>query len=235
MGGMLSERRGPGRGPGGWVRGRTIGAQGPVRTALGILLLLLACAPPSETVPDSTPTSDPAGWAAWGGAPQTAEPEDIRVFEPYIGRFRSPTRQDPNRGAIYFAVHYRWFDTRRSIVHFRVTTVREDDGSETVNAEGFYGHDPFQGHLYAFGAFTWGATGFGAVGSFDPSTRARTTWARSISGGEVTWVRDEFEIVDQDTWTDVTWTRTGEDGEWQKVYEDTFTRVHESAAAPSRE
>ena len=126
----------------------------------------------------------------------------------------------------HYIVEYSWFDTAHTIVKFTVSTLYVGDERASVNADGFYGYDPFNQRLYTFGAFASGMTGFGAVGSFDRGTGKRITWARSQGpDGVTTYVRDSFESVDADTWTDVTsiWRSDG-DG-WRVVYRDTFTRI----------
>jgi len=157
--------------------------------------------------------------------PQAATAKDMQVFEPYIGRFRSRAFHDDDRGLdLHYFVEYRWVDSAHSVVRFRVWT-RYADGTEVPGAEGYYGYDPFHDRLYVLGVFA-GTTGFGAVGEFDPSTRRRVTWARSWGAdGVTTYVRDAFEVVDGDRFNDVTLVRRGEDGPWQVVYRDTFTRV----------
>lgn len=202
----------------------------PLLTAIG---LVAACAPAhqDDDAPAAAAATAVADLPGFDQPAQPAEADDMHVFDPYIGRFRSKTMRDEQRRTdVHYFVEYQWFDVNRSIVRFRVTTVYADDGSEVLNAEGFYGHDPFSGRLYAFAAFPWGASGFGAVGEFDRTSHRRATWARSMTADGVTLVRDVFEVVDPDTWSDVTWVRAGADREWRIVYQDTFTRV--PAAGP---
>ncbi len=200
--------------------------------SLGLAIRSAAIALPTACAPADGPARTPANGEAraafpgWDRPAQIASAEDMRVFDPYIGRFRSKTMRDEQRSTVFhYFVEYRWFDADTTIVRFRVSTVYADDGSEVVNAEGFYGHDPFEQHIYALAAFPWGVTGFGAVGEFDRTTHRRVTWARSMTDRVVTHVRDVFEVVDANTWTDVTWIRTGPEDEWRIVYQDTFTRV----------
>jgi hypothetical protein len=170
-----------------------------------------------------------AGFGVDSVTPQPASPEDIHIFDPYIGRFQSKQFHDAQRGTdLRYLVEYAWFDSTHAIVRFSVSTLYLDDGTRTVNAEGFYGYDPFAGRLYTFGAFSSGLTGFGAVGEFDRTTGRRVTWARSRGqDGVTTWVRDAFELVDPDTWTDVTSIRRSDGGDWRVVYRDRFTRIRE--------
>jgi hypothetical protein len=168
------------------------------------------------------PRVEPAGMS-----PQRATADDMHVFDPYIGRFRSKTFHDDASGkAFHYVVEYRWFGAQQSIVEFTVSTAVE--GKQTLNARGFYGYDPFNQRLYATAAFSSGVSGFGSVGEFDRKTRRRVTWARSRGpDGPTTYVRDAFEVVDENAWKDVTSVREGEQGEWRVVYEDTFTRIQE--------
>lgn len=175
-----------------------------------------------------------AVWPAWasGGsvaAPQRATPDDIHVFDPYVGRFTSKQLRDEESGkTFHYVAEYAWFDTNHAIVKFTISVVNEASGMQAITAQGFYGYDPFEERLYVFGAFTTGSSGFGSVGEFDRKTHRRVTWARSKApDGTTIHVRDSFEIVDFDTWQDVTSIQQGDDGPWKVVYEDTFTRIRE--------
>lgn len=198
------------------------------------LVLLITCSgrgggaeqPPGKEPP---PPASQSGTTASQPSPQRASADDVRVLDPYIGRFRSKTFRDQESGkTLHYVVEYEWFDANRSIAKFTVSTVVDGTGKETINGQGFYGYDPFEERLYVFGAFTSGMSGFGSVGELDRRTHRRVTWARSRNPAGVTvYVRDAFEVVDQDTWKDVTSIREGETGEWKVVYTDTFTRIEE--------
>jgi hypothetical protein len=180
-------------------------------------------AAPLASPPAATPATTPA---ADRDTFQIATSEDMRVFDPYIGRFQSKTFTDDTGGtSFHYVVEYAWFDSGHRIVRFTVKTVLPDAGREIPGGEGFYGFDPFNARLYAFGFFPGGVTGFGAVAEFDLETHRRVTRARSQGpDGVATEVRDEFEVVDADTWKNRTSVRRA-GGEWQVVYEDTFKRV----------
>lgn len=205
------------------------------RLAAAILLVVACSAPmaeePAAVAPEaaspSAPCEPPDEFA--GDTPQSATRDDIHVFDPYIGRFRSKTlRDEPSGQALYYVAEYAWFDANRSIVKFTISVVNESSGDESINGQGFYGYDPFNERLYVLGAFTFGSTGFGCVGEFDRHTHRRVTWARSQGpDGATIHVRDAFQVVDGNTWKDVTSMKRGEGGEWQVVYEDTFTRIGE--------
>jgi hypothetical protein len=162
-------------------------------------------------------------------APQHATPDDVRVFDPYIGRFKSEQQRDEESGkTFHYIAEYAWFDQKRSIVKFTISVVNEASGKQAVTAQGFYGYDPFEERLFVFGAFATGSSGFGSVGEFDRKTHRRVTWARSKApDGATIHVRDAFEPVDSDTWKDVTSVRQGDDGPWKVVYQDTFTRIED--------
>jgi len=157
---------------------------------------------------------------------QRATPEDIHVFDPYIGRFQSKTFHDDSTGRAYhFVVEYRWFDAAQRIVRFSVKTVVPDEGREIEGGVGFYGYDPFHERLYASAFFPNGTTGFGGVSEFDRRTHARVTLARSQNpDGAFIEVRDAFEVIDADTWKNTT-SVSRDGGEWKVVYEDTFRRL----------
>jgi len=197
------------------------------------VLALLSCSSQGGPSPDAEAGETSFQGIAAGdfGAdtliPRHAAPEDIHVFDPYIGRFRSRLHHDSDLGRdLHYVVEYAWFDSTESIVRFSVSTAYVAGGDSTVNAAGFYGYDPFAQRLYVFGVFGGGMTGFGAVGVFDRGSGRRETWARSRGpDGVTTHVKDLFELVDGDTWSDVTSVRRGPEGPWQVVYRDTFVRI----------
>lgn len=160
-------------------------------------------------------------------APQRATADDMRIMAPYIGEFRSSTHTfDDGKTEHHFIIRYEWFDGPRTIVKFTVSMVIPSQDRVIVNAEGFYGFDPFHDQLYVFGAFSHGMSGWGSVCEFNHQTGARTVCARSKGAdGVVSYVRDAFERVDENTWKNRTSVREGEDGEWKLVYEDTYARV----------
>lgn len=163
----------------------------------------------------------------YDAVPQRAAADDMRIMAPYIGEFRSATHTfDDGKTEHYFVVKYEWFDRARTIVRFTISMVIPSQGRTLVNSEGFYGFDPFLERLYVFGAFTHGTSGWGSICEFNHDTGARTVCAKSKSAdGVATHVRDAFEVVDDNTWKNKTRVREGERGEWQLVYEGTYTRV----------
>lgn len=161
-------------------------------------------------------------------APQSATAEDMKIFTPYIGEFRSPTQTfDDSDVEYYFTVEYQWFDKDKTIVKYVVAMQVPAQERTLVTSEGFYGFDPFNDRLYVFGAFSRGMSGWGAVGRFDHETGARETWAKSIDpDGVLTQVRDAFEVIDADSWKNVTRLRQGDETEWRVVHEGVYTRVN---------
>ncbi len=159
-----------------------------------------------------------------------AEPADIRILAPYIGKFRSAAQRfDDGKTEYYYTIEYRWFDRPQTIVQFTVATVIPSQDRVIVNAEGFYGFDPFHDQLYVFAAFAHGVSGWGSICEANPETGARTVCARSMSDGVVTEVRDGFEMLDADRWRNRTLVRTDGQAEWTLAHEAVYTRV---AAAP---
>lgn len=161
--------------------------------------------------------------------PQSAAPADMKIFEPYIGIFRSESKKfDDSDVEYHFTVSYEWFDQARSIVKYTVAMEIPVQQRTIVNSEGFYGYDPFNENLYVFGAFTRGMTGWGTVGKFDHESGARETWAKSMNPeGVVTLVKDTFQLIDADHWSNKTFLRSGDAAEWRLVVEDVYTRVEE--------
>jgi len=161
--------------------------------------------------------------------PQPASPADMKIFEPYIGTFRSENKRfDDSEIEYHFTVSYHWFDQAKTIVKYVVAMEIPVQNRTIINSEGFYGYDPFNENLYVFGAFKRGMTGWGTVGKFDHETGARETWARSMDpDGVVTHVRDTFQRIDADHWANRTFIRSGDDTEWNLVVEDDYSRVTE--------
>jgi len=161
--------------------------------------------------------------------PQQATVADMRIMEPYIGEFRSPTRLfDDGKTEFYHLVRYQWFDQPKTIVKFTIAMAIPSQGRVITTAEGFYGFDSIKRQLYVFGAFTRGTSGRGTICEFNLATAARTVCARSMSAdGTITDVRDAFEVNDGNSWRNATRIRTGEADDWKLVHESTYTRVND--------
>lgn len=185
-----------------------------------LMTLLLMLVPPLAT-------AGPDGFTAFGGEPQAATPADMQIMQSYIGTFRSKDYTfDDSEVNYHFEVAYEWFDSAQTIVKWTVTMVIPEQQRRLVNGEGFYGYDAFEQQIYVFGAFTRGVSGWGAMAQFDGDSGAREIWARSRDAeGVDTFVRDHFELLDQDRWRNETWLRTGTETEWKKVHEGVYTRV----------
>jgi len=159
--------------------------------------------------------------------PQAASADDMKIFEPYIGKFRSEAKLfDDSDIEYFFTVSYQWYDQGKSIVKYVVAMEIPAQERSVEMSEGFYGYDPFNKNLYVFGAFTRGQTGWGTVGKFDHETGARETWARSMNPeNTVIHVRDTFRQVDSDNWTNKTFIRPQGEAEWKLVVDDQYSRM----------
>lgn len=162
-------------------------------------------------------------------SPQHATRYDVRIFDPYIGKFRSKTFTNDETGAeFHYTIEYGWYDTGKTIVKFAIEMIAADADRPSPISEGFYAYDALRERLSVFGAFTRGGIGWGAIGAFDHETGAREVWVTTKGAdGAVIHLRDAFAIVDENTWTNKTRIRRGDDPEWNVVYEDTYTRIEE--------
>lgn len=161
------------------------------------------------------------------GPVRSAGAQDMGIMAPYIGTFRGSTKVfDDGETEYYFAVRYEWWSPEQTIVKFTVSMVIPSQERSLVRSEGYYGFDPFEGRLLVFGVFTGGMMGRGFVGSFDHNAGTHEVWARSMDAeGVVTWVRDGFELIDEDHWRNRTLMRRGDQTHWQQVHEDTYSRL----------
>ncbi|MEZ5921287.1 MAG: hypothetical protein R3C60_08025 [Parvularculaceae bacterium] len=181
------------------------------RTLFALFILLISAAPAAALEADE---------------PQGASPADMRIFEPYIGTFKSSTNKfDDGKTDYYFTLDYHWYDKQKTIVKYTVSMVIPSQDRTIVNSEGFYGYDAFNERLYVFGAFTRGMTGWGSVGRFDHETGARETWAKSKDEQGVTYVRDTFTLDGDSGWKNKTYLRINDETEWKVVHEDSYTRI----------
>ncbi len=161
------------------------------------------------------------------GEPQRAVAEDVRLFDRYVGRFRSPTRLfDDGETEHYFVVDYHWYDPGKTLLKYEIEMVIPSQDRSLSTSEGFYGYDPVAQRLFVFGAFRQGAMGWGTMARFDHETGRREVWVESRTpDGEVSEIRDEFEMLDDDRWRNVTRQRLGGDGEWTVISEGIYTRL----------
>ncbi len=158
---------------------------------------------------------------------QPATAADMRIMEPYIGEFRSPTAKfDDGETEYHHVLEYAWFDRPKTIVKFTISTVIPSQDRVITTAEGFYSLDRIGKHIDVFGAFSDGTSGTGTICEFNHATGSRTVCASSVNpDGTVTQVRDAFEIIDKDTWKNRTRIRQQGGGDWTLAYEGTYSRI----------
>jgi hypothetical protein len=194
--------------------------------ALAVTLAAMGCAESADSNPQP---KAPATAEQAVETPQSASAEDMKIFERYIGTFRSESKVfDDGETEYYFTIAYNWYDQPKSIVKFTVSMNIPSKDRVMALSEGFYGYDPFNKQLYTFGVFSQGMTGWGSLGVFDHETGARSTWAKSMGpDGVVTHVRDSFEVIDEDHWTNKTSIRQGDAADWTVISEDSYSRVME--------
>ncbi|MDX1556691.1 MAG: hypothetical protein R3212_11740, partial [Xanthomonadales bacterium] len=161
------------------------------------------------------------------GVVQPATPQDLEIKGPFIGQFRGSTRVfDDGETEYHFVLHYDWWDQEKSVVKYTVNMVIPSQDRSLLRSEGFYGFDRFTGQLMVFGVFSGGMIGQGYIGQFDHQAGTHEIWARSMDAeGVVTWVRDGFEVIDENRWRNRTMMRRGEETGWQEVHQDTYTRI----------
>ena len=161
------------------------------------------------------------------GQVQSASPEDLEIKAPFIGSFRGSSDVfDDGKTEFYFVLRYDWWDKDRSFVKYTVSMVIPSQDRSLLRSEGIYGFDRSQQRLYVFGIFSGGMTGRGFIGQFDKSAGTHEIWASSVGpDGVVTWVKDSFEVIDEDHWRNRTLMRRGEETEWRQAHEDTYTRM----------
>lgn len=168
--------------------------------------------------------------AADESAPQRATAADMQMlFAPIIGVFRSPDYlYDDGKTEHHFRISYEWFNPEKTVVKFTVVTVIPSLSRTITSSEGFYWFDPVRRRIAVFGAFARGTIGTGAIGQFDHMSRKHSIWATTTEAdGTVTHVRDAFEVIDGNSWRNVTTVRSGDDEEWKVVHEGTYNRVQE--------
>ena len=204
---------------------RGMGGRTPKQLACAALAMATAACATAPAAPVASQSMQE--YCFDGAAPQRATADDIHMFDTYIGRFRGATQQDETSGReFFFTVEYAWFDEGHRTVRYRVALSIVGQQSDRTLSEGFYGYDPFNERVYVLGVFTSGASGFGAVGEFDRAANSRTTWACQIDAdGRRIYVRDNMEMIDADSWRNVTRVRQGEDGDWTTITDEVMTRA----------
>lgn len=159
--------------------------------------------------------------------PQSASEEDMQVFAPYIGRFRSEPQRRPSDGAAYhFTVEYSWYDQPQTIVAYKLAMVVPGEEAVTSIGEGFYYFDRVSEHIAVVGVFRDGRSGAGLIGEFDRETHERTVWVTGTAPGQPpVALRDGFELLDEDRWRNVTQVRPPGSNEWRTVSDSVYTRL----------
>lgn len=191
-----------------------------MRNAVWSLTLVLGSWSPALAAEAASPpiAFDHVAW-------QTAAPEDIHVFDPYIGTYQGKSYTSDEGKAYHFTVSYAWYDQGETLIKFAVGVVVPADGLDRVIGEGFYGYDPFTQRIFAHGYFPRGQAGWGWVSEFDPVTHARVTRVHSQDAdGVTTEVRDTFWVIDENSWGNITFVSQGGQP-WQQVSDEVFTRV----------
>ncbi len=158
---------------------------------------------------------------------QKASIEDMHVFSPFIGRFRSKTRFSKNlQRSIHFILEYKWFDELKTTVKLQLSYVIEETKEKVVHSEGFYGFDPSTNRLYLMQIYASGRISFGGLEKFDTKTGRRLARVSSVNkDGASNVVRDEFAVLDKDSWKNTMYSRGN--NEWRVTYEDVFTRIND--------
>lgn len=169
------------------------------------------------------------GFAESAPAPATAE--DMAVFEPYIGRFRSADHVGENSGTrFHYVIDYRWYDRNRTIVSYALELVVPSEDRTVEIGNGFYWLDRARDRIGVFGVFRDGRSGEGAMGEFDHSDHSRAVWINAIGpDGNPVEVHDAFELLGDGRWANRTHIREP-GGEWREIGDDIYTRIE--AAAP---
>ena len=162
------------------------------------------------------------------GPPQSAAVEDMAVFEPYIGRFRSEDKTSDEGPSFFYEIDYRWYDRGHTIVSYALILVVPSQDRRVGIGDGYYYVDRINGRIGVFGVFPDGRPGLGALGEFDRVTGARTVWVTGVGpNGVRTQVRDHFEIIDGNTWRNATHIRQGDD-DWRQIGSDIYTRLSDN-------
>lgn len=191
-----------------------------IAAALTIALLLPSHGAAAQIMPPSDEQTEP----------QAATVEDMAVFAPYVGTFRSEEKTRSSDGAAFhYLIEYSWFDRDQTVLRFRLTLVVAQDMVARPIGEGFYYFDRINDRIGVFGVFPDGRSGIGTMGRFDRATHARSVWIVGTSPDMPPMdVRDSFELIDGDSWRNTTWVRpAGSDEPWQQVGNDTYRRVED--------
>ena len=169
---------------------------------------------------------------AANATPRSATADDMTLFEPYIGRFRSDDKTADNGTVFHYEIDYDWYDRNHSIVSYALTVVVPANAVRRHIGSGYYYLDRVNGRIGVFGVFPDGRVGNGTMGEFDPETSTRAVWVTGVApDGTQTQVHDRFEIIDENSWSNVTHIRR-DGGDWQQMGSDTYTRIADPEDGP---
>ena len=156
---------------------------------------------------------------------QTADATNMALFEPFIGRFASDDKTTAEGTAYRFIIDYDWYDTKKTVVKYTLEIEFLEQNDIRPIGEGYYRFDPLTGRIAVVGVFRDGRSGAGFMTPFDVKTGSREVRIRTaLPGGNAGEVRDTFWVIDQDTWGNRTFMRSG-DAPWRQVSEDVYRRV----------
>ena len=162
------------------------------------------------------------------GPSQSATVDDMALFSPYIGRFRSEDKTSDEGTIFFYEIHYGWYDRGHTIVSYELTLVVPSQDRRVGIGDGYYYFDRVNNRIGVFGVFPDGRTGLGAMGEFERDTGTRTVWVTGIGrDGVQTQVRDYFEVIDENSWRNATHIRQGEE-DWRQIGSDIYTRIEEN-------
>ena len=156
---------------------------------------------------------------------QTAAATDMALFEPFIGRFASEDKVSAEGTEYRFIIDYDWYDNKKTVVKYTLEIEFPEQNDIRPIGEGYYRFDPLTGRIAVVGVFRDGRSGAGFMTPFDVETGSREVRIRTaLPGGNAGEVRDTFWVIDQDTWGNRTYMRSG-DASWRQVSEDVYHRV----------
>ncbi|MDH5456303.1 MAG: hypothetical protein OEY37_09540 [Gammaproteobacteria bacterium] len=155
---------------------------------------------------------------------QTAEAADMALFEPFIGTFTSDDKAFPNGTGYRFIIDYSWYDDKKTIVKYTLEIEFPEKEDIRPIGEGYYRLDPLSRRIEVVGVFRDGRSGAGFMTPFDVETGSREVRIRTLMPDGVEGeVRDTFWVIDQDTWGNRTFMRSG-NAPWRQVSEDVYHR-----------
>jgi len=156
---------------------------------------------------------------------QTAAATDMALFERFIGRFASDDKVSANGAEYRFIINYDWYDDKKTVVKFTLEIEFPEQEDIRPIGEGYYRFDPLAGRIEVLGVFRDGRSGAGFMTPFDVETGSREVRIRTaLPGGDAGEVRDTFWVIDQDSWGNRTFMRSG-DAPWRQVSEEVYRRV----------